>query len=160
MGEKKRVYFETTFVSYLTARPSLDIIAAAKQATTREWWERRRTDFELYVSQLVADEAARGDPDAARRRIVALQGVVRPFQDRALQLCTLSGRTVGGRPFEKVALSSVHGMDFLLTWNCSHIANAERMEAIESVVEAQGYECPRICTPHGLLGQKPWGELP
>jgi len=63
---KQRVYLETTIVSYLTARPSRDLILAAHQEVTRQWWEQRRADFEIYVSQLVLDEAGRGDPEAQR----------------------------------------------------------------------------------------------
>ncbi len=159
---KRRVYLETTVVSYLTARPSRDLIAAAKQEITRQWWETRRDDFEVYVSQAVADEASRGDPEAAKRRRAALVAV--PRLDVSDTVIELAKELVARHAVPKdkaedafhIALAAAHGMDFLLTWNCSHIANAERMEAIESVIELCGYECPRICTPDELLGETPW----
>jgi hypothetical protein len=74
---KQRVYLETTIVSYLTARPSRDLILAAHQEVTRQWWEKRREDFEVFVSQLVVDEAGRGNQDAVNRRMATLHGVAR-----------------------------------------------------------------------------------
>ena len=159
---KKRVYLETTVISYLAARRSRDLIVAAKQEITLQWWEARRDHFELYVSQVVLDEASRGDPEAAKRRHAALVGV--PPLDVSDAVVELAEELVArdAVPRSKaedgfhIALAAVHGMDFLLTWNCSHIANAERMEAVESVIESCGYEGPRICTPDELLGETPW----
>ena len=155
---KKRVYLETTVVSYLAARRSRDLIVAAKQQITQQWWETRKGDFELYVSQVVADEAGRGDHDAVERRHSILKGI------RRLQMTEMVGelaralvrrQAVAAEKIEDalhIALASVHGMDFLLTWNCSHLANAEKIADIESIIESCGYECPRICTPDELLG--------
>jgi len=159
---KRRVYLETTIVSYLAARRSRDLIVAAKQAITHQWWDTRRGDFELYVSQVVADEASRGDPDAAERRRALLVQVPRlDVSDEVIELAEeLVARDAVPRNKAEdafhIALAAAHGMEFLLTWNCSHIANAERMDAIESVIESCGYECPRICTPDELLGAMPW----
>ena len=63
-----RVYVETSVISYLAARPSRDLITAARQQITHEWWRRRRPNFDVFVSQLVLDEARAGDPEAATRR--------------------------------------------------------------------------------------------
>jgi hypothetical protein len=71
---KPKVYLETTVISYLTASPNRDIVQAAHQQITREWWERRK-DFDLFVSQAVITEAGRGDSDAAARRLAALDEV-------------------------------------------------------------------------------------
>jgi len=84
---RKRVYLETTIVSYLAAQPSRDLVVAANQELTREWWERRRCDFDLYVSQLVLDEAAGGDPAAAERRLGLLQNLPQvPVAEEAASL--------------------------------------------------------------------------
>lgn len=159
---KRRVYLETTIVSYLAARRSRDLIVAAKQATTHQWWDTRRGDFELYVSQIVIDEVSRGDPDAAERGLAALADVARlEITEPARELARALVKQ-GAVPGEKVedaihiALAAAHGLDFLLTWNCSHIANAERMADIESIIESCGFEKPRICTPDELLGEETW----
>ena len=160
--EKKRVYLETTVVSYLTARPSRDVVVAGKQEITRQWWQKRKDDFHLYVSQIVADEAGKGDPDAVKRRRAVLVGVPRlDVIDAVVELAeelVAQDAVPKSKPEDAlhIALAAVHGMDFLITWNCSHIANAERMETIESVIEACGYYSPRICTPDELLGETPW----
>ena len=72
---KQRVYLETSIVSYLVSRPSRDLIVAAHQEVTRQWWEGRRQEFDLHISQLVLNEAAGGDPAAARTRLALLNGI-------------------------------------------------------------------------------------
>jgi hypothetical protein len=155
---KQRVYLETTIVSYLTARPSRDLILAAHQEVTRQWWEQRRADFEIYVSQLVLDEAGRGAPEVAKRRVGLLEGVARlQVTDQALGLARELVRT-HALPREAtedalhIALAAVNGMDLLLTWNCKHMANAEMTPAIRATIERSGYDAPIICTPDELLG--------
>jgi len=158
---KQRVYLETTIVSYLVARPSRDLILAAHQEVTREWWERRRKAFELYVSQFVADEAGRGDPEVAARRMECLRGVARlQVTDAAAVVARALVRAhalpeKGLEDALHIALAAVHGMDHLLTWNCRHIANAERMPAIRLALERSGYDPPTICTPDELMGEVP-----
>lgn len=149
---KPSLYLETSIVSYLTARPSHDLIRAAHQQVTRDWWE-MRSHFELYVSQLVLDEAGAGDKEAAKRRLSALQ------EASLLNLTPEAGRLArgildqGGMPAKArvdavhVALAAVHGLDYLLTWNCTHIANAATRGKIEAVCRAAGFEPPVICTP-------------
>jgi hypothetical protein len=156
---KQRVYLETTIVSYLTARPSRDLILAAHQEVTRQWWERRREDFEVFVSQLVADEAGRGDPDAVNRRMATLHGVAR------LQVTTeavaLARKLVEAHALPResaedalhIAIAATNGMDLLMTWNCKHIANAEMAPAIRATIERSGYDWLIICTPDELMGE-------
>lgn len=157
---KQRVYVETTIVSYLTARPSRDLIIAAHQAVTRQWWE-RRADFDLYVSQQVVDEAGRGDPEAARQRLLLLIGVARlRVTDQALDLARelIAAHALPEEAAEDalhIALAAVSGMDALVTWNCRHMANAVLMRAIRETIDRAGYEPPIICTPDGLLGEEP-----
>jgi predicted nucleic acid-binding protein len=155
---KQRVYLETTIVSYLTARPSRDLIVAAHQEVTRQWWERRREDFEVYVSQLVADEAGRGDSEAVRKRQEALKAITSlAVTEDAIALA--AGLTEehalpseAGADALHIAVATVNGMDFLMTWNCRHIANMELLPVIRRTVEDHGYELPWVCTPEELLG--------
>jgi hypothetical protein len=153
---KPKVYLETTVISYLTAAPSRDIVQAAHQQITREWWERRR-DFDLFVSQAVILEAGLGDPSAAARRLAGVEGV-------AVLEVTEDATTLAGAFLEqhalppKAALDALHiavavvmGMDYVLTWNCTHIANAAIRPKIEDACRKLGYEPPVICTPEELM---------
>jgi len=159
---RKRIYIETTIASYLTARPSRDLVRAARQQMTSEWWDVRRAEFDLHVSQVVVDEAAGGDPEAAELRLHLLVGVPRVAiteEVEALAASLLHTHALPEKAAEDalhIALATVHGMDFLLTWNCAHIANAEMMPAIRSTILAAGYACPEICTPEEMLGA--WEE--
>ena len=152
------VYIETSIISYLAARPSRDLIVAAHQQITHEWWGRRRSRFDLFVSQLVLDEAAAGDPDAARRRLDLLRGM--PLLDvnetvRALAQQLLVGIPLpppAGADSVHIAVAAVHGMEYLLTWNCTHIANAELRPAVERICRTQGFPAPALCTPDELMG--------
>jgi len=134
---------------------------AARQEITREWWDGRRRDFDLFVSQLVIDEAGAGDADAAARRLQILEAV--PLLDpregtdeltRAL-LRDLSLPDRAAADAAHIALSVVNGVDFLLTWNCTHIANAAFRPTIESACSSLGYQVPVICTPEELLKEPP-----
>jgi hypothetical protein len=154
---KPRVYLETTISSYLTAWTSRDLVMAAHQQVTREWWDSRRADFDLFVSQLVLQEAAAGDPDAAARRIESLREI--PVLGLSEAAADLAQELVRRVPLpERAALDALHigiatvnGMDYLLTWNCKHIANATYQPRIGLVCRDQGYEPPVICTPEELL---------
>ncbi|MCX5682485.1 MAG: type II toxin-antitoxin system VapC family toxin [Planctomycetota bacterium] len=155
---KQQVYLETTIVSYLTARPSRDLILAARQEVTRQWWEERRGHFEIYVSQAVLDEAGRGDPEAANRRLELLRGVPRLLvTEQAVGLARdlVKAHALPEQGVEDalhIAVAAVHGMDILVTWNCRHIANAELMPAIRATIERSGNDSPTICTPDELMG--------
>lgn len=156
---KPKLYMETTIPSYLTARPSRDLIAAGHQQITREWWEKRRRDFDIYISQFVIDEAGEGDSEAARRRL----DIIAEFEHLAIteEVTELASSLLveGIIPKESaidaahIAIAAVHNMHFLMTWNCAHIANAENATAIISVCEANGFNCPVICTPEEVLGE-------
>lgn len=156
----KRVYIETTIPSYLTSRPSRDIIRAAQQQQTRDWWEDHASQYDLFISQLVVDECYMGDTESAARRLAVLGKLARLEITDAVgplvQALQHGGAipSVAGDDAAHISIAAVHSMDFLLTWNCTQIANAMRAEAIRSVVEASGYRCPVICTPTGLLGER------
>ena len=156
---KPRAYIETTILSYLTARPSRDLIQAAHQQITQDWWESRRGDFDLYISELVIAEISCGDPEAAkkRREIASSLPVLRSapvaidLADELLRLGVLPA--VAADDALHLAIASVYEMRFLLTWNCRHLANAEMTESIEQAVSAWGYNPPVICTPQELMGR-------
>jgi len=158
MSAKAKVYVETTVVSYLTAWKTRDAIAVAHQAVTRRWW-RRRKRFDLYCSQIVVSEAGDGDAQAAQRRLAALKGV--PSLDTSDAVKRLAAALVKAAALPKkatedalhIALATVHGMDYLLTWNCKHIANAEIRNVVASVAYDHGYGVPVICTPEELMGE-------
>jgi hypothetical protein len=154
---KPRLYIETTIPSYLTAWPSSDLIMAAHQQITRDWWATRRQDFDLFTSQLVIDEASAGDQDAAKRRLEQLADAT--ILEPSREIDQLAAELITNVPLPPkatadslhIATAAVHGMDFLLTWNCAHIANAELRDSIERVCRDCGYEPPIICTPDELL---------
>lgn len=149
------MYVETTIPSYLTAWPSNNLLRAAHQQVTREWWDRRAA-FDLYVSQLVVVECQAGDPVAAVERLAALAEI--PILDQPPEVAALAEALVQGVPLPPkagadavhIATAAVHGIQYLLTWNCTHIANATLRPRIEQVCRAAGWEPPLICTPQEL----------
>ena len=156
---KPKAYLETTIASYLTAWPNRDLIMAANQATTREWWENRRDAFQLFISQTVIKESSAGDQDAAQRRLEFLKPF--PLLDITEEVETLAAKLIAEVPLPPkaqadavhIAVAAVHGMNYLLTWNCTHIANAALRTQIEAVARSAGYEPPVVCTPQEMLGQ-------
>lgn len=153
---KSSIYVETSIVSYLTARPNRDLVRAAHQEVTREWWT-TRARFELYVSQLVLDEAGAGDPGAAALRLDVLRDL--PLLDFTDEVTALGKTLVRGAALPQkaaadalhIAFAAVHGMDYLLSWNCTHIANATMRPKIEAICRMSGVEPPVICTPLEIL---------
>jgi hypothetical protein len=153
------VYLEPTIPSYLTSRPSRDLIIAGHQQLTREWWENRRDTFQLFLSQLVIDEAGAGDPAAARERLKTLRDL--PLLDITPEVTELASRILdsGTIPSEAaadaahIAIAAVHGMAFLVTWNCVHIANATNARALALICREHGWDCQVICTPEELMGE-------
>ena len=152
------VYLETTIPSYLASRPSKDLVVAGEQLLTHEWWETRRSQFDLYVSELVIEEASAGDPERAQQRL-ALISNLKPLtiDDATMQLAqSLIGSGLipakAAADATHLAISSRCGIDFLLTWNCRHIANAQILKELSKVVEENGYSLPFVCTPIELMG--------
>ncbi len=145
------VYLETSVISYYTARPSRDIVTAARQTLTQEWWEDARQRFDLYVSVLVVEEAK-----AAQRRLAAISGLpILEINDAAEELGKRlmgEGAIPSAEDALHISLATVHGMDFLLTWNFRHINNVEMKARIRTVIDAVGFECPVICSPEELGG--------
>lgn len=156
---KPKVYIETSVISYLTARPAKNIPAAAWQQATKEWWSSQRLRFDLFTSELVAEESEQGHPDAAEKRLAALSGIPRLAVISGVSELAVALLEEGALPQKAsddamhVALAAWHGMDYLLTWNCRHIDNAEKKPVIRSVCAVKGYPCPEICTPMELMGE-------
>ena len=154
---KPKVYLETTIPSLPAARTSRDLLIAGQQQATRDWWDYRRRHFALFVSVLVMKEVERGDVTAARERLSKLKACpVLPYPKEAEELtrALLASRLIPAKAeadAADVAIAAVHGMDFLLTWNCRHIANAAIVEQLRDVCASEGFPAPVICTPHELM---------
>jgi predicted nucleic acid-binding protein len=153
---KQRVYIETSVISYLTARPSNDFRAMSNQIVTLEWWELERPKFELVISEFVIAEASLGHPEAAHRRLAAISSLVELQATQAVEALGRELITRNALPAAAaidalhVAIAAVNGIEYLLTWNCTHIANAYTRPKIETTCRALGYEPPIICTPQEL----------
>lgn len=154
---KARVYIETSVISYLTSRPSRDLIVAANQQITQEWWQEQRQYFDLFVSQLVVQEASAGDESASQKRMEALEDI--PLLQLSEEALALAEKLVKEGPLPQravedalhISIATVNGMDYLLTWNFRHIANVTMRHKIERVCWSAGYEPPIICTPQELV---------
>ena len=156
---KPKLYIETSVVSYLTARPSRDVLTLAHQALTREWWESARSEFDIYASRLVVAEAQLGDPEAAAARVTILEPLTLLAETPESRLLARKLLSSGGLPAKAasdalhIAVATVHGMDYLVTWNCRHIANARMLRFVTNVCHAAGFEAPVICTPEELVDE-------
>jgi fructose-specific component phosphotransferase system IIB-like protein len=155
---RQTVYIETSIVSYLAAYLSRDLITAAHQQITHTWWQERRPEFLIFASQVVLDESAAGDPQMAGKRMEILRDV--PLLEITPGVAELAASLIvqlplpprAGADAAHIATATYHGMNFLLTWNCSHIANAALRPRIEKICREQGYTAPVLCTPEELLG--------
>lgn len=154
---KAKVYVETSVISYLTSRPHRDVVIAGHQQTTRDWWENRREAFNLVASQLVIQEASAGDTIAAQERLKALYEVelLETTEEAVLLAKTMIETGILPKKAAEdalhIAIAVTNGVDYLLTWNCKHIANAIIRRQVERVCRSRGYEPVNICTPEELL---------
>ncbi|HEX9942705.1 MAG TPA: type II toxin-antitoxin system VapC family toxin [Thermoanaerobaculia bacterium] len=154
---RPKLYIETSIVSYLTAQPSRDIVTAARQQITREWWQTKRSQFDLYVSEFVIGEAGSGNVEAAALRLAALEGI--PELALTEQTARFAAELVSkGVLPGKAALDALHiaaavsgGVDYLLTWNFKHLANAAVRGRIDRACRSYGFEPCIICTPEELV---------
>ena len=153
-----RIYIESTIPSYVVARSSRDLLQAARQQITRDWWDLSRETHELFASQVVLDEIAFGEPEVARRRLDLMAGITvldptpaaEALADRILRSGLLPASADGDAAH--IAIATVHRMDVLLTWNCRHIANATIVGQLRRLVDGEGAKLPEICTPEELSG--------
>jgi hypothetical protein len=152
-----RVYIETTIVSYLTAWPSRNLIGAAQQQITRDWWRDAAQRFELVTSELVMIEASTGDATVAAERMAKLRPLINlDATEAAVRLgqSLVDGGAIpvkASRDAIHVGICATNGIPYLLTWNFRHLANATMKDRIDEVCEAQGFRPPVICTPEELF---------
>ncbi len=155
---KKRVYIETTVISYLTSRPSQNLISAAWQNITWEWWSYHKDKYEVYISEVVMREAEKGDANAVRKRLDALSGI--PLLKLTDEAVILARKLIDASLLPSVAIDDalhiaiavVHEVDYLLTWNYRHIDNAETKPALRSFIVSEGFDCPELTTPQDFMG--------
>jgi hypothetical protein len=153
------VYIETSIVSYLVARPSRDPVMAERQRQTRDWWENRRREYRLFASELTYEEAELGEATMAGQRIAMLTGLA--LLPATPEAESLAKALVARGPLPPkartdalhISTATVGGLDYLLTWNCTHIANPRMYPTIRRICRERGYTPPVLCTPDDLLGR-------
>ena len=157
---KSKVYIESSVISYLTAKPSRDLIVRANQKITKEWWATAPDRFDLFVSAIVMREISSGDKEAAKARVAIAEKLIEVDIPReATQMASLIMRQ-GIMPKKAqedalhIAIASYARHEYLITWNCRHIANAEIRKTIEMVARKLNVNCPIICTPQELMGME------
>ena len=154
---KAKVYVETSVISYLTARPSRDVVIAGHQQVTQDWWEKRREGFHLVISELVVQEASAGDVEASAARLRAIDGL--EVLELSEEARVLASKLIDPGPVPRkavedalhIAVAVTNGVEYLLTWNHKHLANAAMRASIEDICRSNGYEPAIICTPEELL---------
>jgi hypothetical protein len=157
--ERPRLYLETSVISYLAARPSRDLLVAANQQITHEWWSKQRAKFQVFVSRWVVREISYGDPDVSEARVAIIAGL--PRLEATVEAESLAERLIAMHALPRnaaddalhIAVATVNEMDYLLTWNCRHIANARMQKAIRSTCLLAGYDAPIVCTPAELMAE-------
>ncbi len=153
------VYLETSFISYLVARPSRDVVVAGHQQTTQDWWANRRNQFACSVSQVVIDEASTGDSGEVQKRLAIINDLPALEITAAAEALAEAIMAAGMLPphavrdAAHVSVAAVHAIDYLLTWNCKHLANAQISRRIAIVCEKLEHRMPIICTPEELMGE-------
>lgn len=158
---QKRVYIETSVVSYLTAKPSRDIMIAGHQEATRELWTILSTKFEPYISALVYQESSKGDPEKSQMRLSAIAKFSMLDIDDEARFLAEKIITKKGIPKEypedalHIAVAAVNGIEVIITWNFAHLNNPFTRKKVRKIVETEGYICPEICSPEELLEVKP-----
>jgi predicted nucleic acid-binding protein len=150
-------YIETTIPSYYVSRPARDVVQIARQSATRRWWDGGCSGFDLFTSQETLDEAGRGDPGQASQRLgllneIPVLEVTPPVEQLTRRLLEVSLIPAGvASDALHIATASVHGVDFLVTWNFKHIVNPHIRQRLRMEVASLGYVLPVLCTPEELL---------
>jgi predicted nucleic acid-binding protein len=154
---KPTVYIETSVISYRAARPSRDLLVAAHQQVTHEWWEQVLPQCDPFISPVVVEEIAHGDPDAAQRRQQSIAAF--PVLEVVPEVHALAAAYFAAIPLPHkaqadayhLALAAWHGLDYLVSWNCTHIVSGRVRMVIEEVNAEFGIRTPIICTPEELM---------
>lgn len=153
MKKKPTCYVETSIISHLAARPSPNLLTAACQQVTEQWWEVSRRLFDVFISELVVTESRQGDRQTAQRRLGLLRGIpelkiteeVRKLARSLIEKDALPA--TAGADALHIAFAAVHRIEYLLTWNCRHIDNPATKPLLREICVSEGYICPEICTP-------------
>ncbi|MEK9150118.1 MAG: type II toxin-antitoxin system VapC family toxin [Candidatus Desantisbacteria bacterium] len=159
------VYLETTVVSYLVAYPSRDLVVSAHQQITREWWDIAQKQFNLFISEAVLEEIGRGDPIAVARRQEIVQKLPVLELNKDVRELVRSYEKNLGLPKQAttdivhIAFAVAYEVDYLLTWNCSHIANGEVIRRLLQLNQGLKRATPLILTPEELLEPIPGGNI-
>ena len=154
-----RIYIETTIPSYVVARPARDLLQAGRQQLTRDWWDLKRQEHELFTSQIVLDEIAAGETAMAQKRLELMADVT--LVDLTDEAEAITKEILGSgllpsdadRDAAHIALATVHKMDILLSWNCRHIANAAIQSRLRRLATGAGLTLPLLCTLDELTGE-------
>ena len=152
------VYIESSIISYLTSRPSRDVVKAGRQAITSDWWLYSKSQYEVYISALVEDEISGGDPIAAASRLQAvadIPSVLISSESQLLANALVASKAIPDNSVRDelhIAIAATQGIDYLLTWNFKHINNAKTKGQIARVIESDGWVCPILCSPEELGG--------
>ena len=152
----EKVYVESSVISYITARPSRDLVVSARQAITNEWWEQKRKKYDVYISELVIEEIASGDKEAAQKRLDVVKDIpnleITEIAKDLANLLISSGAVPDNSPEDAlhIALAAAQGVEYLLTWNFKHINNATKRADITHLIESQGFLSPVLCSPEEL----------
>ncbi len=150
------VYVESSVISYITARPSRDVVVSARQALSMEWWDSKRNQYEVYISELVIEEISSGNPSAAQKRLEIVKNIISlevTLEAKELAGLLLSEGAVPENSPEDalhIGVAAAQGADYLLTWNFKHINNASTRTKIARVIESQGFISPILCSPEEL----------
>ncbi len=154
---KESIYIETSVVSYYVSKPSRDIIVLAHQQITSEWWPKAVKRFDVYISEVVVEEAAAGNKESAEQRLNKLKGfpylelTERVEKVAQIYMEKLSIPKKALRDAAHLAVASVHNIDYLVTWNCVHLANGEIIKKLLKINEKLSIKTPVICTPEELM---------
>lgn len=155
--KNESIYLETSVVSYYTSYPSRDIIVLAHQEITREWWEKAIKRFDIFISEVVVEEAILGNTLAAKKRTEILRQFYHlELNEKVEEVALVYIKRLNIPPKSlrdavHIAVASVHNIDYLVTWNCTHIANAEIIKKLRVINDSLGIHTPIICTPEELM---------
>ena len=155
--EKQKVYIETSVISYLTAKPSRDLVVAGHQKLTYDWWHNVKKYFDCYISDFVTSEAAQGDKNAALLRLNVIKDLDILAINEEIQILAEKYYHLLKIP-EKAKLDTYHlayavwyNIDYLITWNCKHIANAVNIKILNNYNLINNLWAPVFCTPQELM---------
>ncbi len=155
---KPKVYIETSIIGYLTSPLSRDLRTAGKQQYTSEWWDNKRSNYEIFISDVVITEISMGNKESATKRLMAVKDIPVLESEESVGKLAMELLKLNYLPQHAqtdalhIATATLQEMDYLLTWNCKHIANATMRPKIEQFLSSNGYKCPVICTPEELEG--------